>query len=193
MVEDAEYVNKMCLEILFALEKVLGNYKITVNKFLSSQGRSIFDIINCVDSIEQKKEWLLDNIFNFKAFVSQERQTNMNTTIRIAINYIENNYMHNSISLEEVAGVVGKNPAYLCNLFKIETGKNFAKYITEQRISKGKELLSNPNCKIYEIASQLGYIDVSHFTKIFKKHVGIKPSEYRKLVLNNKYIDKKLE
>ena len=190
MVEDDEYVNKMCLEILFALEKILGNYKITVNKFLTTQGRSIFDIISYVDSITQKKEWLIENIFDFKSFVTQEKESNMNTIIRVAVDYIENNYMNNSISLEEVSGVVGKNPAYLCNLFKLETGKNFAKYITEQRISKGKELLGNVNYKIYEIAESLGYVDDSHFTKIFKKHVGIKPSEYRKLILNNKYSGK---
>jgi len=183
MVCDHEYVNKMCLEILFALEKALGNHEITMNKFLNKQGKSIFEIISKTDSLEHKKEWLLETIFAFKASVYNKKQIIMSPSVRAATDYIKNNYMKNSISLEAVARVVGKNPAYLCNLFKIETGKNLAKYITELRVSKSKELLSNPNCKIYEAAAQVGYIDVSHFTKTFKKHIGMKPSEYRKLIL----------
>ena len=40
-------------------------------------------------------------------------------------------------------------------------------------------LLANPNLRIDEIAAQLGYVDSSYFTRVFKKHVGMSPRQYR--------------
>lgn len=83
------------------------------------------------------------------------------------------------IGLQEVADHVYLNPVYLSRLFKLETGKSFTEYVTETRMEQAAQLLRETNMKIYEVCEQAGYKDVRHFYKLFKKHYGRSPSEYR--------------
>ena len=49
------------------------------------------------------------------------------------------------------------------------------------RIEKAKELLKEPGLRIQDVALMVGYNDVKYFTKLFIKHTGMKPTEFRKL------------
>lgn len=100
--------------------------------------------------------------------------------IRKAKEYIDKNYM-NPIGLDLVGEVVGLNPTYLSNLFRIETNETFTDYLIGVRIQMAKELLRTTNDNISEICSMVGYNDQKHFTKLFKKSTGLRPSEYRKI------------
>lgn len=94
--------------------------------------------------------------------------------------YIEQHYGEH-ISLEDVAAVVNLSPVYLSNLFKKESGKNFTEYLTDYRMKKAKEFLRMGEKNINEIAATLGYADARYFSKVFKKEVGVKPTDYRKI------------
>ncbi|MFV0364094.1 MAG: response regulator [Suipraeoptans sp.] len=100
--------------------------------------------------------------------------------IKEAKEYISR-YFNTLLTLEEVSRQVGFNPAYLSSLFKKETGKNFLEYITETRINKAKQLLITANDPLADVAWAVGYSDIKYFSKIFKRIVGLAPSEYRKL------------
>ena len=80
-----------------------------------------------------------------------------------------------------VAEKVHKNPSYISKVFKNEFDCNFSSYVTDRRLEKSKELLADPLVKVYEIAEELGWADVSNFIKVFKKKFGISPDEYRKV------------
>lgn len=84
-------------------------------------------------------------------------------------------------SLSSVAESLHLSPAYLSRIFKEHTGVTFSEFVTRTRIAKGKELLLMPGMKIQDISSQLGYIKVNHFIKLFKKATGVTPGEFRKL------------
>ena len=60
-------------------------------------------------------------------------------------------------------------------------GKNYIDYLTELRLEKAKDLLKTTNQPIKTIALEVGYPNEKYFHKLFKKVVGIKASEYRKL------------
>lgn len=96
--------------------------------------------------------------------------------------YIQDN-IENDISLSLVSDYYKMTPQYLSILFKQETGQNFVKFLTVTKIERAKELLLSTTLSIKYIASQVGYNDRSFFT-IFKKHVGITPSEYRSMYKN---------
>jgi two-component system response regulator YesN len=85
----------------------------------------------------------------------------------------------NNISLETVAGQIHFNPVYFGQLFKQETKQNFTDYLVEVRVEEAKQLLKTTSIKIYEVCEKVGYKDIKHFYKLFKKHVGLTPSEYR--------------
>jgi two-component system response regulator YesN len=92
--------------------------------------------------------------------------------------FIEENY-HKDISLDDVSRIVDISPYYFSKLFKEETGENFIDYLTNIRIEKAKKLLQNRELSIKTICVDTGYSDPNYFSRIFKKQVGITPTEYR--------------
>jgi two-component system response regulator YesN len=109
---------------------------------------------------------------------SVAQQSSGKWAVRHAIVYIDENYMKN-LSLDLVASQIHLNPVYFGHLFKNETSKNFSDYLVEVRLKHAKQLLQATPLKIYEICERVGYKDIKYFYKLFKKHVGVTPSEYR--------------
>lgn len=95
-----------------------------------------------------------------------------------AILYLFSNYM-NAISLEDVAGFIGVNNAYLSRVFKKETGRGFIEYVNMFRIDISKRLLLNDREKLKDIATKSGFTSYNYFFKIFKEITGLTPQEYR--------------
>lgn len=93
------------------------------------------------------------------------------------IAYIHEHYKED-ISLDQCAELVGINSYTLSKWFKQASGVNFIDYLTELRIKKAQELLRSTDMLINDIAQEVGY-QQRYFNRIFKKHVGVTPSEYR--------------
>lgn len=113
-----------------------------------------------------------------KAEKSSAICTNPNEIIDNAKNYIRKHYC-DDISLTSVAKYVHLNPSYFSNLFRVKTGTNFSSYLNNVRISRAKQLLLNPNIKIYEICEEVGFSDSASFNRSFKRAEGISPSKFR--------------
>jgi len=69
---------------------------------------------------------------------------------------------------------------YLSRLFRQEFQTGIRDYIIELRMDKAKIMLGNPDLKIARIAEMVGFEDEKYFSKVFKKHMGHTPNEYRK-------------
>lgn len=112
------------------------------------------------------------------------RNSDEQTTIKYLKEYVENNYIYD-ISMQEAAEEMGYSDAYFSKLFKQYFNQNFTAYLTEYRIKKAKELLSNTNHSIKDISRMVGYADSDYFAKIFKRLVGEIPSKYRENLTEN--------
>jgi len=93
--------------------------------------------------------------------------------------YINEHYA-SDITLDEISAIVDFNATYFSVLFKKETGMGFLEYLTSVRVDAAKHLLGDTNKSIHEICYAVGYNDLKHFTKLFKKITKLTPSEYRK-------------
>ena len=78
-----------------------------------------------------------------------------------------------------MAGYLGYSDVYFCKMFKQNIGKSFIVYLNELRIEKAKKLLSRPEINIKDISAEAGFRDANYFTRVFKRMVGMTPSEYR--------------
>lgn len=92
--------------------------------------------------------------------------------------FIQKNYSEN-ITLNLLADQFYLHPNYLSKLFKEKTGKNFVEYMTEVRMEQAKKLLRDPDNRIADISTMVGYDNTRYFNKVFKQHTEMTPSEYR--------------
>ncbi|MGQ8871639.1 helix-turn-helix domain-containing protein [Paenibacillus sp. TSA_86.1] len=102
--------------------------------------------------------------------------------VQKAIGYIETS-LTQDVSLQQVAGQVHLHPGHLSELFKKEMGVTFGDFVTDMRIRRAMDMLAVSPAKVSEIAAISGYEDVKYFSRLFKKHTGKTPSEYREQAL----------
>lgn len=98
----------------------------------------------------------------------------------ILIDYFESNMLElNGIpSIEWVANKLSVTQRYLSDALKVETGRSALDHINSFLIDEAKNLLLQPNVSISETAYKLGFEYPQYFSRLFKKKVGISPTEY---------------
>jgi len=96
-----------------------------------------------------------------------------------AMEYISGHYNDPDISVGAIAAYLGLSEGHLSHTFKKETDYTLLNYLTRYRIHKAMELLRDCRLKVYEVAEQVGYRDITHFSATFKKLTGMSPSEYQ--------------
>jgi len=94
-----------------------------------------------------------------------------------AVRHMEE-HMAEPITVREVADELGLSVSYLHKLFA-RCGTSFSAYLTDCRLRRAGQLLRESDEKIYEVAAACGYQDTRYFSKVFQKHMGVKPTEYR--------------
>ena len=157
--------------------------------------------MHCYAMIAEKESNLIGRYFMFKTHLMQmlllvmreiseiEKTSqkgcnfesyNKSYAVNRIINYLNENY-ENKISLEQIAHNIYLSPVYISKIFKEETGESPINYLIKIRLEKAKDILLNSDCgSIKSIANQVGYEDVYHFSKLFKKYYGVSPLYYKK-------------
>jgi len=131
-----------------------------------------------IDNYEHLRKWFLDKIMESCNNITSHKEEQASGVIAKAKAYIESNY-NKDISLDDVSRIVDISPYYFSKLFKEEAGENFIDYLTNIRIDRAKRLLQNRDISIKNICADTGYSDPNYFSRIFKKQVGVTPTEYR--------------
>ncbi|NLX81718.1 MAG: AraC family transcriptional regulator [Proteiniphilum sp.] len=92
---------------------------------------------------------------------------------------IMNENIHRQINIQEIATNLGTSYSWFRKEFKEYTGFAPAQYFQELKLRKAKELLTETNLSIKEVAYELDFSSYEYFLSFFKKKVGVTPSEYR--------------
>ncbi len=96
------------------------------------------------------------------------------------VGFFEDHYSE-KISLDQIAENMYLSPFYVSKIFKSETGDTPIRHLINIRLERAKELLeAGYEGSIQEVAAKVGYDDAYHFSKLFKKHYGITPTQARK-------------
>ncbi|MGO4110828.1 response regulator transcription factor [Paenibacillus sp. YAF4_2] len=129
-------------------------------------GRSAKDVLIWLRYIVNKSLDYIESLEHSPSVVEQAKA------------YIQQ-HLADVISREDIAGHVYLNPDYLTRIFKRETGMSISDYLLQQRLHIAAELLVNTDLSVSAVATRIGYANFSHFSRIFKKYMGINPLEYR--------------
>lgn len=101
------------------------------------------------------------------------------------LNYIYENYW-DDIMLNDLADYLNISPKYCGILFKQLSDNNFKDFLNRYRIEKSKELLhQNPNIKIVDLSSMVGFNSSNSFIRVFSKYEGITPGAYLERIQNS--------
>lgn len=118
--------------------------------------------------------------------LSEEAQEHENTAssfiVKNAMHYIRENYTQ-KLTLSDVAEKTYVSQWHLSKLLNRHIGQSFSEILNNVRIEQAKKLLEDPSLRIGDVADAVGFMDMAHFSRVFKKQVGISANEYRNQVL----------
>ncbi|GIN70026.1 hypothetical protein J14TS2_05010 [Bacillus sp. J14TS2] len=130
-----------------------------------------------LDHLQTSANLLIDQI----CLEVEKRKESHNYTLRDNImEYIQKQYKSHDFSLDSIADHCQISSSYVSRFIREQTGVTFTQFVWELRMQECKEQLVNTNRTIKEIVMNIGYMDVSNFTRKFRKEEGITPSQYRK-------------
>lgn len=171
------------MELYFVLSRLIYEFEEDAYSFKNFKGIKN-DYYN-ISTLPEIYNIFVEDIRNLCIKFNDERNKKAKNILFAAIQYIKKNYMK-EITLEEVAKYVGFSPNYFSRLFKTEFNQSFIDYLTNVRVEAAKELVMEKDKTISDIAWEVGYHDPNYFTKVFKKIVGLTPSEYKEEKYNEK-------
>lgn len=157
--------------------------KLGVTRFLlkPSNMEEIEEAISAMVHILKHKNILPEEEASSETGVEKLDNEASNFIVNNAIKYIEQNYPH-KITLSEVAEKTYVSQWHLSKLLNRNLGQNFSEILNNIRIREAQKLLCNPSLRIGDIAERVGFIDMAHFSRVFKKNIGISANEYRNTI-----------
>lgn len=116
--------------------------------------------------------------------VDDQKESNYHVKIVEIMNYIDQNY-DKELTLSKLADQFSYSSSYLSSLFKKKSDYTITEYINNTRIKEAQNLLLNGKENITQVSEKVGYNNLVHFGRNFKKITGLTPSEYRKCYRKN--------
>lgn len=98
-----------------------------------------------------------------------------------ALTYIQEHYQE-KLTLTDVAEQIYVSQWHLSKLLNKHTGHTFSELLNRARIEEAKALLKDPALRIGDIAEEVGFLDMAHFSRVFKKMAGVSANQYRNTI-----------
>ena len=115
-----------------------------------------------------------------KLFLCSHSELSFSPYVNTVLSYIQTHY-NQKISTKDIAAHINLHPSYISSVFRQQTGRSIRQYITDYRLTIAKDLLLQTGATIESIALDSGFYDIQHFSRVFEKKVGMRPSVYRKV------------
>jgi len=133
-----------------------------------------------ISTPEEARSYIRQIMLHAIRLRDRESKKQQRDLLNKAIQFIDEHYPEETISLDKVAQKVNISPNYFSAMFSQEIGQTFVEYLTGKRITEAKRMLRQTELRSSEIAYAVGFRDSHYFSFVFKKVTGSTPSEYRK-------------
>lgn len=154
-----------------------GVHPLHIDRLSSLFAQRIESLVTIRSSIELQKEM----IHKYCLLVQNYSLSHYSTLMGRAITLIEYD-LTTDLTLSSLAERLEVNSSYLSSLFRREMHCTLTEFVNRKRIEHAVFLLNTTNHQIQSIANECGIQDANYFVKLFKKHVGMSPSQYRKRI-----------
>ena len=126
--------------------------------------------------------WLVRIKAVLTAQLGQNDSAGRNALLEKARQYVRDN-VDKRILLQDAADYVCLSPGYLSALFKKQYNQSFVDFINEEKCRRACELICQEKHRINEISYMLGFENAYYFTRVFKRHTGMTPTEYQRKLM----------
>ena len=185
-----EYIHSLedALESKPFCQYLMLSARFTATQFAQTLGveqKEYLSGLNCLNMVGQQisvgdlKRYLSDILLRAIELRDRVTGSQYKGQLKQAVDYIDEHYQSEDISLNRVAKEVDLSPNYLSAVFSQEMGTTFVEYLTAKRMEKARELLRTSELRSGEIAAAVGYKDSHYFSFLFKKTQGCTPRDYR--------------
>ena len=146
-------------------------------------------LIDCKAATDEKQDYYelctitKEGLLRFCARYTQSSLKDSKYAISSAKAFMRENYTRR-LALDEIAAQIHLNPQYFSVLFKREVGESVVDYLANLRVEHAKTLLKETLLPINEIARSVSYEDPDYFSRVFRRHCGISPRQYRNTVID---------
>ncbi len=130
------------------------------------------------DELKKNITDIFSRLFEYKHENTTQKQRKLSSDI---LKYIEDNYTRD-ISLTDISENFSISPGHISRILKNDVGIRFKELLDNIRITESKKLLTATNMTVNRIAEKIGYNNVQTFNRLFKRHTGFSPKEYREKV-----------
>ena len=167
------------LNVRFAVLSYMAEIQVTQQEFLQSVRTE--DVQKMEIGLENMRHYIEEMLTQAIVFRDRENESQSKKALKKSLEYIEENYMRESLSLNEMAAAQEVSPNYFSAMFSQEMQMTFVEYVTQKRMEKARSLLRETDMRSNEIALAVGYKNPHYFSFVFKKTQGCTPREYRAL------------
>ncbi|MDE5931586.1 MAG: response regulator [Lachnospiraceae bacterium] len=165
------------LNVRFTVLSYMEEIGVTQQEFLQSVRTE--DVQKMEIGLENMRHYIEEMLTQAIVFRDRESKSQSKKALKKSLEYIEDNYMRESLSLNEIAAAQEVSPNYFSAMFSQEMQMTFVEYVTQKRMEKAKGLLRETEMRSNEIALAVGYKNPHYFSFVFKKTQGCTPREYR--------------
>lgn len=165
------------LNVRFAVLSYMEEIGVTQQEFLQNVRSE--DVQKMEIGLENMRHYIEEMLTQAIAFRDRENKSQSKKALEKSLEYIEENYMRESLSLNEIAAAQAVSPNYFSAMFSQEMQMTFVEYVTQKRMEKARSLLRETEMRSNEIALAVGYKNPHYFSFVFKKTQGCTPREYR--------------
>jgi two-component system response regulator YesN len=117
-----------------------------------------------------------------RASAAQEQKRKFHNVTTVIVEYLQQHYAE-PLSLEILSHLVGYSAPYLSSMFHKDTGISLQTYQQKLRIEEACRLMAQADLKLMDISQTVGYSDIKHFSKVFRRWKGLSPKEFRSTLL----------
>jgi AraC-like DNA-binding protein len=166
-----------------------GNASEAYYRMLSESGRNVFRVKGKTQTVLEKIMDELDKqvpeehtvsalIHTMLACLAEGRANGLSVPVQKALAYIDV-HLGEPLQIHDVAEYTGLSRSYFSRLFRSEIGQSPYDYILNVRITTAKDLLTGTTLSVAKVANRCGFVNTSHFVRLFREHTGQTPAAFR--------------
>jgi AraC-like DNA-binding protein len=149
------------------------------SELLGTNFSSLGDLAG-IDDEEALSAWLVAMLERIMDAIKANQHYPIGVMLGSAMRYMQE-HLHEDLSRNDVARVACLSPSHFSRVIKQVYGQSFTDLLTQMRVDRAKEMLVRTEKSLIQICLECGFSDQSYFTKVFQKHAGHPPGEYRRL------------